>query len=368
MDKTILKREEAAVFALRELYCRYGYTPYRMSKFEAYEFYLQNKEFLVSDRIITFHDTDGELMALKPDVTLSIVKNGTDAPGCIQRSYYNENVYRVSGSSHQFREIMQTGLECIGDLDFYEIYEVILLAARSLACIAEEYVLDVSHLGLLGAILDETGADESFRQQAARCIAEKNAHDLQPLCRAAGVSAEVTDKLKAFVGIYGEMECVLQRLSPLCTTREEQAALRQLQALASLLQATPYAGNIHFDFSIVNNMKYYNGFVFKGFLRGVCQGVLAGGQYDKLMVRLGRSARAIGFALYLDLLDELEEQTDGLDVDVLLLYDAATPPQMLAAKIEALQQAGRRVSAQRAVPEKLRYETVIDLRKEAAEC
>ena len=168
VDKTILKREEAAVFALRELYCRYGYTPYRMSKFEAYEFYLQNKEFLVSDRIITFHDTDGELMALKPDVTLSIVKNGTDAPGCIQRSYYNENVYRVSGSSHQFREIMQTGLECIGDLDFYEIYEVILLAARSLACIAEEYVLDVSHLGMLGAILDETGADESFRQQAAR--------------------------------------------------------------------------------------------------------------------------------------------------------------------------------------------------------
>ena len=122
------------------------------------------------------------------------------------------------------------------------------------------------------------------------------------------MSAEVTDKLTAFVGIYGEMECVLQRLSPLCTTREEQSALRQLQALASLLQATPYAGNIHFDFSIVNNMKYYNGFVFKGFLRGVCQGVLAGGQYDKLMVRLGRSARAIGFALYLDLLDELEEQ------------------------------------------------------------
>ena len=185
--------------------------------------------------------------------------------------------------------------------------------------------------------------------------------------RTAGVSAEVTDKLTAFVGIYGEMECVLQRLSPLCTTREEQSALRQLQALASLLQATPYAGNIHFDFSIVNNMKYYNGFVFKGFLRGVCQGVLAGGQYDKLMVRLGRSARAIGFALYLDLLDELEEQTDGPDVDVLLLYDAATPPQMLAAKIEALQQAGCRVSAQRVVPEKLRYETVIDLRKEAAE-
>ena len=116
MDKTILKREEAAVFALRELYCRYGYTPYRMSKFEAYEFYLQNKEFLVSDRIITFHDTDGELMALKPDVTLSIVKNGTDAPGCIQRSYYNENVYRVSGSSHADRSGMHRRSGLLRDL------------------------------------------------------------------------------------------------------------------------------------------------------------------------------------------------------------------------------------------------------------
>ena len=263
---------------------------------------------------------------------------------------------------------MQTGLECIGDLDFYEIYEVILLAAGSIACISGDYVLDVSHLGMLGAILDETGADETFRQQAARCIAEKNAHDLQPLCRAAGVSAEVTDKLAAFVGIYGDMQSVLRRLTPLCTTQKEREALQQLQTLADLLAGTPYAGRIHFDFSIVNNMKYYNGFVFKGFLRGVCQGVLAGGQYDKLMTRLGRSARAVGFALYLDLLDELEAQADGYDVDVLLLYDAATPPQALAAKIGALQKDGRRVSAQRAVPEKLRYETVIDLRKEAAGC
>ena len=59
LDTKILKNEEKAVFALRALYRQYGYSPYKMSKFESYEYYIQNKDFLVSDRILTFTDTDG---------------------------------------------------------------------------------------------------------------------------------------------------------------------------------------------------------------------------------------------------------------------------------------------------------------------
>ncbi|MBR4845925.1 MAG: ATP phosphoribosyltransferase regulatory subunit, partial [Bacteroidaceae bacterium] len=102
------RREEQAVFALRELYETYGYAPYKMSKFEEYDLYVRNKDFLISDGIITFTDTDGKLMALKPDVTLSIIKNSKDRPGCVRKVYYNENVYRVSEDAHCFKEIMQT--------------------------------------------------------------------------------------------------------------------------------------------------------------------------------------------------------------------------------------------------------------------
>ena len=113
IDENILKSEEKAIYSLRSLYKRYGYMPFKMSKFEEYELYARNKDFLISDRIITFTDTNGKLLALKPDVTLSIIKNGEDKPGIKQKVYYNENVYRISGSTHQFKEIMQTGLECI---------------------------------------------------------------------------------------------------------------------------------------------------------------------------------------------------------------------------------------------------------------
>ena len=162
--QSLLKNEEKAVFALRSLYGKYGYLPYKMSKFEEYDLYVRNKDFLVSDSVITFNDTNGRLLALKPDVTLSIVKNYVDEPGVTQKLFYNENVYRVSARTHTYKEIMQTGLECIGDIDLYDISEVVNLSLESLGEIGGEFVLDLSHLGVLSALLDETGGDEAFKK------------------------------------------------------------------------------------------------------------------------------------------------------------------------------------------------------------
>ena len=60
-----------------------------------YDLYVRNKNFLKSDQIITFNDLNGKLMALRPDVTLSIVKNTKDCGDKLCKYYYNENVYRL---------------------------------------------------------------------------------------------------------------------------------------------------------------------------------------------------------------------------------------------------------------------------------
>ena len=258
MNVTYLKPEERAVFALRELYRGYGYLPFKMSKFEEYDLYVRNKDFLVSDRVITFTDTGGKLLALKPDVTLSIIKNGEDRPGEKQKVCYNENVYRVSGSTHHFKEILQTGLECIGDLDAYDICEVVTLAAASLANVSPDFVLDISHMGILSALLDDVTAEKSVRREIARCIAEKNTHDLTRICAEAGIGEEDAATLAEFVGIYGDMDTVLERLTPLCRRYEAVAiAHAELTGLRDHLKKTPYAARVRFDFSIINDMSYY---------------------------------------------------------------------------------------------------------------
>lgn len=361
IDERLLKNEEKAIFSLRSLYKKYGYMPFKMSKFEEYDLYVRNKDFLVSDRIITFNDTNGKLLALKPDVTLSVIKNGEDVKGCKQKVYYNENIYRVSGSTHRYTEIMQAGLECIGDIDLYDIFEVVHLAAQSLATISNEFVLEISHLGILSALLSELGGDETFGRAVSQCIEEKNEHDLMRLCRENGVSEEKTAKICSFVGIYGDMRSVTEKLGQICETDEGKAALAELRKLEELLETTEFADKIFLDFSIVNDMNYYNGIVFKGFINGIYEGVVSGGRYDKLMEKMGRKSGAVGFAVYLDLLEALKTESSEYDVDVLLVYDETTDMKTVAQKVKELTDKGKSVSAQKTVPEKLRYRELINL-------
>ena len=72
--------------------------------------------------------------------------------------------------------------------------------------------------------------------------------------------------------------------------------------------------------SITSDMEYYNGLLFKGYVPGVPSAVLSGGRYDSLLAKLGKSGGAIGFALYLNLLERLLEPSGPeYDADVLLL-------------------------------------------------
>ena len=359
IDDKILKNEERAVFALRSLYKRYGYLPFKMSKFEEYDLYLKNKDFLVSDRVITFNDVSGKLLALKPDVTLSIIKNTRDLPGVKQKVYYNENVYRVSSGTGHFGEIMQAGLECIGDIDITDIFEVCYLAAESLRAVSESFVLDVSHMGVLSAILDEVSADPAFRRSAITLIGEKNKHELTALCESFGV-LEASGLLSSVIDMYGRPDKVISDLkNTLPNSVIGSAAFSELSELVRLLSGTPVYDRIRLDFSVVNDMSYYNGVLLRGFLEGISEGVLSGGEYDSLMKRVGRDSRAVGFALYLDLLEAIDSSKTESDVDVLIVYDdSVTPDEVLAKKTEFLSQ-GLSVQAQCAVPENVRYGRVV---------
>ena len=339
---------ESISMALRSLYGRYGYVRYKMSKFEEYDFYVRNKDFLVSDSVITFTDTTGKLMALKPDVTLSIVKNSRDVPGCVQKVYYTENVYRVSGGTHSFREIVQLGLECIGDIDDYSIFEVLLLAVQSLHTISENSVLSLSHLGILSDILCDLPQEK--RLAILDLIRDKNAHELEKACEAASIDDRYR-LLSTLIECCGRPEEVLPRLEALLG---ETPAVQQLKRLTEAFAGTPFAGLLRIDLSVVSDIHYYNGIVFKGFVEGVPQSVLSGGRYDLLMQKLQRKSGAIGFAVYTDLLERFYPSQKEYDADVLLLYDENAPVRAVADAVAQLQKDGRHVIAQRSMPEKLR--------------
>ena len=359
----ILRNDEKSVYNMRALFEQYGYKQFRMSKFEEYDVYVRNKDFLVSDSIITFTGANGKLMALKPDVTFSIIKNTDDSADTVTKLYYNENVYRISDTSKTYKEIMQTGLECIGDIDLYDVYEVVSLACASLKSISDSYVLEISHLGVLSSLIDSISDDDSFKASVMECIKQKNAHEIKKLCEEAGVDTEKASLLCSFVGIYGGADQVLEKLYSMQVSDEFKSAVDELSEIMALLGKTEYSDKLRLDFSIVNDMNYYNGIVFNGFIEGVCETVLFGGRYDKLLAKMGRGGKGIGFAVYVDLLESLNKEVRGYDVDVLVAYDGAVTATELAKTVDSYVSKGLSVTTQKAIPEKLRYKELVDLRK-----
>jgi len=352
IDNELFSYGEKIGFDLCGLYRGYGYLPYKMSKFEEYDLYADNKDFLISDQILTFTDLSGKLMALKPDVTLSIVRNSRDLSQGVKKLFYTENVYRAAKGSRCFQEILQAGLECLGEVDVYCISEVLTLAAESLRRISGDSVLVLSDLDLISTRLDALQLSVGVRQDVLRCISGKNMHELAAICAEAGVSSADASALEALVSLRGTPEEVLPKLRTLDWASDVTS---QLSALCGGLSANGYGDMLRIDLSLVSDMTYYNGIVFQGFVSGVPSAVISGGQYDRLMRKMDRRAGAIGFAVYLDALERMQEIADRRDVDVLLLYGADASLPDITAAVQSLTAQGISVSAQRSVPEKLSY-------------
>jgi len=324
----LYKQEERVILSLRKLYRSHGYSQFKMSKFEPYDLYAGNKDFLVSERVITFNDSDGTLLALKPDVTLSIVKNYRHTPGCVHKVYYNENVYRSGSGTQGYREIMQTGLECMGEIDVVALTEVLTLALQSLSAISYHYVLDLSHMGLVNELLDCLPLSKSDCALLLQCLEQKNEDAAQVLCQK--LSPQQAKQVMTLLRVSGPLDSAIAQLTPF----EGSPSLKELQSIASILRSTGRSERVNLDFSIISDRNYYNGTVFRGYVEGIPTGILSGGQYDLLMKKMDKQAGGVGFAVYLDQLEQLDKSGREYDVDTVLLYEDCDPTALLKAAEE----------------------------------
>ena len=319
----IFTESEEIICKLRELYEKYGYRRFKMSKFEEYAFYMEYRKFLTTQNIISFNDLDGSLLALKPDITLSIAKNAK--VGENTKVYYNENVYRVSHNIHEYKEIPQMGVEYIGDVDIFAECELLRLAHDSVREIAKTafaedgeytYSLDISHMGFISALLSHYGVSDGAKAELLECLGKKDGEGVYAACMADGVSAEGAAKIASLAQFHGSWN----ELYPLSVCEETEKIIEELAIVTKMLGSQ----NVHIDFSIVNDMSYYNGIVFQGFVEGIPRNVLSGGRYGNLLSKMGKNMSACGFALYLDLIELYGKAGEHFDTDIVVLYSDVT--------------------------------------------
>lgn len=352
-----LNEEERVYLYLKGLFESFGYSRYRMRKFEEYSLYAENINFLQSDGIITFSDRDGRLMALKPDVTLSIVKNSAAAQGK-RKAYYRESVYRTDRGSGRFKEISQIGLEYIGCADIYSQLEVLYLAARSLNAVGGGYVIDLSHIGVLAGVMQSLGLG-SCPAEVAGCVRSKNVHDMYSVCLRCGVGKDGAKKLCTLIGADGDNFSKIDLLEQLFPSAETSRAANELKQLLSALEKCSLSGAFNIDFSLIDDPAYYTGVIFQGFVDKFPRAVLSGGRYDNLVKKFGAGSGGMGFALYPDELNYYYGARDEYDGDILLLYGEGADPAAVLAAAQKYIGRGLSVRVDCRPPEGLRFAKVV---------
>lgn len=335
-----LRRAEKALYDLSSLYEGAGYEKYKMRKFEEYSLYSDNKSFLQSENIITFSDIGGKLLALKPDVTLSIAKNYTQ--GEQTKVYYNENVYRLSRETKEYTEITQIGLELIGNADLYSMCEVLSLAHESLACLDDNFIIEISHMGFISGLFEVLSLSDDAKAAVIEAINKKAPHELDKACADYSLPLASARLLKGIAFLSGDYKEVLQKASEYAVNTKMSDALKQLEEIYNIIGDGRYT----LDFSNVNDDGYYNGIIFKGYINNVPKVVLSGGRYDKLMEKLGKKAQAIGFAVYLGEIEKYIKDDIKYDADVLLLYTEGDDAAAVYEKAAQLKSQGLSVRVQ----------------------
>ena len=354
-----IKTEEAVLSKLVSLYKRHGYKIYKPICFEDYSLYLDNIDFLISKNVLTFSGAEGKLLALRPDVTLSIISHAQNIEGT-QKLFYNEKVYRRSADGGEFKDINQAGVEVIGDIDVACEAEITMLIVDTLATISDNYILDISHMAYTEGLMSALNLKGDDKEQAYSYIRSKNIHDFLTFAHNKGLNSTAVNAFKLVINICGDAQSSMKIIHDCALNDDMRAAADELEQLTAILSDLGYIEKINIDFSIANSADYYNGIIFNGYIDGVSKRVLSGGRYDKLLEKVGKAGGAIGFALYLG---ELERyfQSDKNFVDVLILYNCHTQYDALKLSAQILN-GGKSVRISKNIPEGLQFGEIVELR------
>ena len=316
-----MSKKDLVLLNIRKMYDSYGYKKISLPSFEEYDLYNENKDF-IDRNVLTVMSPNGKLLALRPDITLSVAKKISKEQSLkYSKIYYQENTYNLT-KYVGYEEDEQLGIELIGKESTFLDFEIINLAVKSLDIINKKSMIILSHAGFISSIFENFDLEYEIKEEILDCINRKNSHDIQKILkRNEHISENVKKLIYKIPELSGNLENIEKELLKYEINGNTKKILSELKQLNSLLMKFYKKSKIVFDFSVVKNLNYYNGIILQGYIEDFPNVILTGGRYDKLFEKFGVDTGAVGFAILTDGLKGYYKDTDKKDFEVLIAYD-----------------------------------------------
>jgi ATP phosphoribosyltransferase regulatory subunit len=277
---------------LTDTFMSFGYVPLEPPMVERTD----GDAALGGDRLIQFLDRDGDLVALRPDITTAVARlvaqRYRDATGALRLAYFAPVFREQPAMLGGEREYDQAGVELVGPSGALADAEVLALLAESLdRCGLRGATIEVGHVGVVRRLFDELTTDARERVLADLRRGDRLGAFRQ--AREAGMSNDALARADVALGARGRG---IESIDVAGVTE-----LREVIHLARELYRDDRSGGEPLwgvpNLALVPELPYYTGVVFEALHPESGFPIAAGGRYDLLLGAFGTPRPATGFAI-----------------------------------------------------------------------
>jgi len=305
---------------------RHGYKQILTPNFEHYDMYgLENA--VSRESMFKLIDPSGKVLVLRPDATIPICRMSAAQfknPDELLKFSYVTTIFREDNSNTNYKkDFLQGGIEYFGDPSSNCDGEVISIAIEMLLNLGLEQVqIDIGEVSFLESLLCEMSLSREEQITLKSLIENKNMGDLEWFLNKLDIDQKIADAALTLPMLFGSYQKVMKKAGNLCLNEGMQQALDKLTEVYEVLKIYGYADYVSFDLGFTNQMSYYSGLIFKGYVENYSDSVVAGGRYDKLSKNFGVDRPACGFGINITSLTETLTDKDPIKgyFDVLVSY------------------------------------------------
>jgi ATP phosphoribosyltransferase regulatory subunit len=241
----------------------------------------------------------GRSLGVRADITPQVARIDAhllNRQGLTRLCYCGPVLHTRPATPHASREPLQFGAEIYGHAGLEADLEIMELALASLGIGGiMDCVIDLSNVGIVQALLNESHVDDASQAFIYQALAAKDTAALQEMTL---LPAELRSALLAVLSLYGGMDVLDKARKMLPQTATIAAALDDLVWLAKhLLASGLQADFIRFDLSDLGGYGYYTGVRFAVYSASAKDALARGGRYDNVGEAFGRKRPAVGFSL-----------------------------------------------------------------------
>lgn len=322
------ERFEKIIKTINKRFTTYGYKRIKTSAFEQYDLYSKVNSSINQNEMIKVIDHTGQVLVLRPDVTIPITKELVqNFPGIRSelRYFYVQEVFRQPFDKNESIERTQAGIEYYCESSSEADAEVIALACHLMKDLGfNDIKIELGHAAFFNEIIQSLPLSTPKINQLKSLIQAKNVVEIGPFLKKMEIDDDVREIIERIPFLYGNPKDVSERTRGIGLTDKMQETLDYLMDVYSILKMYGLEQYIVMDLGLINHMGYYSGIIFQGYVEKFGKPVLMGGRYDELGNEFGATLPAIGFACEIESLVKATDSREAVSpfpIDIKIIYE-----------------------------------------------